>query len=258
MAGSIVDNAAIYKKSFTYIPPTPPSELIDSTNYTLNFMKRKFIHIGIDPTDMFKVIVHIITPSRYVSMSTEFLQRIFSLMELIRLQYLEWCIFETIVQKSTIIQSIILKHFDIFTEYIDKELSKVESSSKTSEEMATFIKNLRDDHIIANSPKNYINFISQLKMYACTQLAEYSIQLRNREISPELFNGNTSSPTSNIVAHNTFNTQNEVEEGDVFEAKLYDSIDAPQSFDVNDGPDFFNMQYLSDPNQSTYATFRNS
>ncbi|KAL4098330.1 hypothetical protein QTP88_022964 [Uroleucon formosanum] len=95
-------------------------------------------------------------------------------------------------------------------------------------------------------------------MYACTQLAEHSIQLRNREMSPELFNGNISSPTSstNIVAHNTFNTQNEEEEeGDVFEAKLYNSIDGPQSFDVNDGPDFFNIQYLSDPNQSTYAMF---
>ncbi|KAF0710959.1 Uncharacterized protein FWK35_00031763, partial [Aphis craccivora] len=39
MAGSITDNAAIYKKTFTYVPPTPPSELFDSTNYTLNFVK---------------------------------------------------------------------------------------------------------------------------------------------------------------------------------------------------------------------------
>ncbi|KAL4088969.1 hypothetical protein QTP88_024047 [Uroleucon formosanum] len=316
MAGSIVDKAAIYKKSFIYIPPTPPSELIDSTNYTLNLMKRKFIHIGIDPSDMFKVVVHIITPSLYANISTEFLKLIFSLMgnilslileqpgkykrtifletdnfklssmmysgennlvveskihvgcrvllnrmELIRFQYLEWCIFETIVQKSTIIQPIILKHFDIFTEYIDKELAKVESSSsRTSEVMATFIKNLRDNRIIANSPKIDINFISQLKMHACTQLAEHSLQLRNREMSPKLFNGNISSPTSptNIVAHNTFNTQNEEEEeeeGDVFETKLHDSIDGFQSFDVNDGPDFFNIQYLSAPNQSTYATF---
>jgi len=79
MVASITDNMVIYKKTFTHNSPTPPSELIDSTNYTLNFMKRKFIHIGIDPTDMFRVAVHIITPSRYVNISTEFLQRIFLL-----------------------------------------------------------------------------------------------------------------------------------------------------------------------------------
>lgn len=205
MAGSIIDNAAIYKKTFTYIPATPPSELIDSTNYTLNFVKRKFIHIGIDPSDMFRVAVHIITPSRYVNISTDFLKRIFSLMgnilsfileqhgkykrtifletenfklssmmysgentlvieskiqdgcrvllnrvELIRLQYLEWCIFETIIRKSTIMQPIILNQFEIFTEYLAGELIKVKSKATTSEEMTKFIKNIRhDDHIIA-------------------------------------------------------------------------------------------------------------
>lgn len=241
MAGSIMDNAAIYKKTFTYIPPMPPSELIDSTNYTLNFVKRKFIHIGIDPSDMFRIAVHIITPSRYVRISTEFLKRIFSLMgnilsfileqsgkykrtifletenfklssmmysggntlvieskindgcrillnrtELIRLQYLEWCIFETIIRKSTITQPIVLKQFEIFTKYLDRELSKMESSPKTSEEMIIFITNIRDNHIISNSPKHDVNFISQLKMFACTQLAEHSIQRWNREMSPEV------------------------------------------------------------------------
>jgi len=241
MAGSIADNVALYKKTFTYIPATPPSELLDSTNYTLSFVKRKFIHIGIDPSDMFRVAVHIITPSRYVNITPEFLKQIFSLMgnilsfileepgkykrtvfldtenfklssmmysaentlvieskiqdgcrillnrmELIRLQYLEWCIFETIVRKLTMIQPIILNQFDIFTEYLDRELSKMESPPTTSEEMIIFIKNLRDDHIITNSPKHDINFISQLKMYAFTQLAEHSIQCRNREMSPEV------------------------------------------------------------------------
>jgi len=70
MTGSILDNVAIYKKTFTYILSTPPSELIDFTNYTLNFVKRKFIHIEIDPSDMFRAVVHIITPSHYVNIST--------------------------------------------------------------------------------------------------------------------------------------------------------------------------------------------
>lgn len=105
--------------------------------------------------------------------------------ELMRLQYLEWCIFETIVQ-STIIQPIILNQFEIFTEYLDRELTKVESPPTTSEEMVIFINNLRDDHIITNSPKHDINFISQIKMYAFPQLAEHSIQRWNRERSPKV------------------------------------------------------------------------
>lgn len=36
MADSIMGNTAICKKSFTYIPPIPPSKLIDSTNNKLN------------------------------------------------------------------------------------------------------------------------------------------------------------------------------------------------------------------------------
>ncbi|KAL4142037.1 hypothetical protein QTP88_004569 [Uroleucon formosanum] len=96
-------------------------------------------------------------------------------------------------------------------------------------------------------------------MYACTQLAEHSIQLRNREMSPELFNGNTTSSSlpTNIMIDNTFDTQNEEEEeGDIFKAKSYDSIhDLPQSFDVNDGPDLFNTQHSPHPHQLTYATF---
>jgi len=80
MAGSIADNAAIYKKSFKYVPPTPPANLIDSTNYTLHFTNRKFIHIGIDPTDNFNVAIHVITSSRYVNITPDFLREIFSLM----------------------------------------------------------------------------------------------------------------------------------------------------------------------------------
>ncbi|XP_025196641.1 uncharacterized protein LOC112595592 isoform X1 [Melanaphis sacchari] len=314
MAGSITDNAAIYKKTFTYVPPTPPSELIDSTNYTLNFVKRKFIHIGIDPTDMFRVAVHIITPSRYVKISTEFLKRIFSLMgnilsfileqpakykrtifletenfklfsmmysgenslvieskihdgcrillnrmELIRLHYLEWCIFETIVRKSTIMHPIVLKQFNIFTNYINGELSKAESLPRTSEEMTTFIKNVRDDHIIASSPKHDVNFISQLKMNALAQLTEHCMQQWNGEMSPKPFDDNLTiiSPTSptylpsSITKGDTFDIHNEK----VNSAKPYYSFDGMLSFDENDGPDFFNIQTVSDGNQATYAMF---
>jgi len=75
-----VNITAIYKKTFTYVSLSPPVRLIESTNYTLNFIKRKFIHIGIDPTDVFRVALHIITPPRYINILTEFLKKIFSLM----------------------------------------------------------------------------------------------------------------------------------------------------------------------------------
>ncbi|KAE9525966.1 hypothetical protein AGLY_013908 [Aphis glycines] len=81
MVGSITNNAALYKKkTFIYIPPTPPAELIDSTNYTLNFAGCKFVNIGLDPANEFNTAVHIITPSRNVNISPEFLRRIFALM----------------------------------------------------------------------------------------------------------------------------------------------------------------------------------
>lgn len=81
MAGSIANNAALYKKkNFTYVPPTPPAELIDSTSYTLDFVARKFLNVGLDPTDEFNIVIQIITPSRYINMPADFLRRIFSLM----------------------------------------------------------------------------------------------------------------------------------------------------------------------------------
>lgn len=81
MAGSIEGNAALYKKkTFAYVPPTPPAELIESTIYTLDLTNRKFVHIGIDPAENVQVAVHLLTSSRYVNISPDFLRRIFSMM----------------------------------------------------------------------------------------------------------------------------------------------------------------------------------
>jgi hypothetical protein len=160
MAGSIGNMAAVYKKkNFIYVPPTPPAELIDCNNFILDFTGRKFLNVGLDPTDEFNTVVQIITPSRYINMPADFLRRIFSLMgnilsfildqpqkykrnlfleteiislssmvyqgenmlviesktqagcrvllnkaDLMKLQYLEWSIQETVVRKSTIIR----------------------------------------------------------------------------------------------------------------------------------------------------------
>jgi len=80
MAGSITNNAALYKKNFAYVPPSPPADLIETTSYTLDFVARKFVHIGIDPTDEFQTVIHLITSSRHIKLTTDFLRRIFALM----------------------------------------------------------------------------------------------------------------------------------------------------------------------------------
>lgn len=79
MAGSIVNNAAAYKK-YNYVAPKPPSELIDSTMFVIDFPGRKFLNVGLDPINDFNVAVHIITPYRHVSISHDFLKRIYSFM----------------------------------------------------------------------------------------------------------------------------------------------------------------------------------
>jgi len=80
MAGPIENMANIYKKTFKYTPPSPPTNLIDCSYLTIDFTARKFINIGIDPTDEFKTVIHIITYSWYVNISIDFLQSIFRLM----------------------------------------------------------------------------------------------------------------------------------------------------------------------------------
>lgn len=242
MAGSIVNMQAIYKKkTFTYEPPAPPADLIDCSNFTLNFTGRKFLNVGLDPTDEFNTIVQIITPSRYINMPANFLRRIFSLMgnilsfildipqkykrnlfletenislssmvyqgenmlvieskaqagcrvllnraDLIKLQYLEWLIHETVARKSTIIRPLVVKQFEIMGNYLDHEFTKVETPPKNIDEMIIFIKNLNDDKIIGSTPKEDMNYISQLKMYATTQLAEHWAQRWNGELEVNL------------------------------------------------------------------------
>ncbi|KAE9523191.1 hypothetical protein AGLY_016424 [Aphis glycines] len=57
-----------------------PPDLIDTANFTIDFAGRKSIIIGLDPSNDFNISVQIITPSRFVCLSTDFLRRIYSLM----------------------------------------------------------------------------------------------------------------------------------------------------------------------------------
>ncbi|XP_060876550.1 uncharacterized protein LOC132949590 [Metopolophium dirhodum] len=81
MAGPVANMANIWKKKpFKYTPPSPPANLIDCSNLTIDFAARKFLNIGLDPTDEFNTRIHIITASRYVNIPVDFLNRIFRLM----------------------------------------------------------------------------------------------------------------------------------------------------------------------------------
>uniref|UniRef100_A0A2S2NMC1 Uncharacterized protein n=1 Tax=Schizaphis graminum TaxID=13262 RepID=A0A2S2NMC1_SCHGA len=322
MAGSIVDNANLYSKTFKYVPPTPPANLIDSTNYTLHFNTRKFIHIGIDPTDNFNVVIHVITASRYVKVTPDFLRSIFSLMghilsfildqivkykrivfletdifklssmvyggenvlvleskiqdgcrvllnrnDLLQLQYLEWPIFETVVRKSTIMRPVILDQFKMFGGYIDQKLAAVKSIPRSNDEMEIFIKNLQNQHIIATLPKDNVSLISQLKVYALTQLTENRMQRQNGKMLPvasdfvmDMHMSPSYSPKTTISSMQSDSPTREefIRSDDVMSS---DNLESPQSpneihsqqpFDINDGPDFFNTPPST---QSTYAKY---
>ncbi|XP_025416505.1 uncharacterized protein LOC112687786 [Sipha flava] len=81
MAGSLQSNAAIFKKSnYMYVAPMTPNELIDSSMFVIDFVSRKFLNIGFDPSDNFKLIIRIITSSRHISITHCFLKRIYSFM----------------------------------------------------------------------------------------------------------------------------------------------------------------------------------
>ena len=80
MAGSIEANLAIYNKQINkYCPPTLP-ELMDSSVFTLDFADRKSVTIGLDVVNGFEVTVRIMTSTRCVSISVDFLRRIFAML----------------------------------------------------------------------------------------------------------------------------------------------------------------------------------
>lgn len=58
----------------------PPNELIDSTNFVIDFAGRKSINIDLDPSSIFNVAVQIITPSCHVCITSVFLHRYLSLL----------------------------------------------------------------------------------------------------------------------------------------------------------------------------------
>ncbi|KAF0771666.1 Uncharacterized protein FWK35_00023380 [Aphis craccivora] len=175
MAGSIAIMKKLNKqKCFTYVPPTPPTELIDCNYFILDFADRTFLNVGFDFEDK--------TPSRYVSIyvrgffkmdiladgeytilhknlenrffwkmnlphlnigvsrvkEKEGRRVLFDRKNVLKLQYnIEKSIFETIAQKSAIIRPVLLRRFEIIGNYIDRTFTNV---LKTIEEIIILLK----------------------------------------------------------------------------------------------------------------------
>jgi len=74
MEDLVVVNPTAYvkKKPYKYVPLTPPSELIESTTYTIDFTNRKFLNMGLNPENQLKTIIYIITSSGHVVIMSDF------------------------------------------------------------------------------------------------------------------------------------------------------------------------------------------
>lgn len=239
MAGSIADNAELYKK-FQYVAPTPPSNLIDSNTFNIDFADRKCLNIGLDPTDNFNTTtIHIITRPRHVVISPNFLKKIFSFMgnilsvildvpdksrniiflsdeinklskmvykgqnmlvvesliqngcrvllsrqDLMILQNLECSIFEVITRKSSTTRPVVLKQLEQVVYYFKTKFQR-ETDIK---DMINRINGIHNEIFISNSTKSKNKrYISQLKLYACSQIAEQWVNSIQVKVCTALF-----------------------------------------------------------------------
>jgi len=89
--------------------------------------------------------------------------------DLIKLQYLEWSIFETTERKTNFISPIILQQFKQISTYLKSRINQEKLTTK--EEIINFIKGVNDELIIRNISKYDYNYVSQIKLYATEQLS---------------------------------------------------------------------------------------
>ncbi|KAE9542917.1 hypothetical protein AGLY_002828 [Aphis glycines] len=261
MAGSIADNTTLYKKkTYTYVPPSPPAELIDSLSYTIDFAARKFLQIGIDPSEKFQVVVHVLTSSRYVLITVDLMKKIFSYMGNILSfilatphKYKRIIFYEDEKNKlSSMMYSgenllvmeaknregcrVLLNRADLMRlQYLEKykKCAQQKSSPNNVHDMTIFIKNIQVDGVVKSIP----NFSNQIQMCAAEQLSESLLNQRANN-SHEFFNKTRiispiSSPTP--MSPPVLMTP---PPSPIFAIK--------SSVDENDGPSFFNVQPLSE------------
>ncbi|KAL4113383.1 hypothetical protein QTP88_012933 [Uroleucon formosanum] len=135
--------------------------------------------------------------------------------DIIRLQYLESRIFESIVRKEEYSAPLIIKQSEEFATYIYEKCDRLKSPPTNLQDMLIFIKNMQDDRTDKTSP----NLVGQIQMCAAVQLAESVLNRMSHESIADLL-------------------------------QVPDGVE--QSFDVNDGPDYFSQfrapsQFITPP-----------
>ncbi|KAE9523778.1 hypothetical protein AGLY_015838 [Aphis glycines] len=185
MAGPISEMNRLYK----YVAPSSPSELIDCSNFTIDFENRKFLNIGFDPKDKFNIVLRLITPARYVNISPDFLKRIYSFMGNIlsyildpvvkykKFTFLEcesvlitkWIIFETVSRKINIVRPNILNQLEQISEYFKTDFNI--DKYATLDEVISIIRGIHIELIAKHIPKNKQSFLTQIILFATEQLA---------------------------------------------------------------------------------------
>ncbi|KAL4088664.1 hypothetical protein QTP88_023751 [Uroleucon formosanum] len=158
--------------------------------------------------------------------------------DLIRLQYLEPSIIESIIQKEVYSTPLIQNQSEEFAMYLHEKCIQMESPPINLDEMTTFIKNAQDDRAI----KSFPNLSSQIQMCAAKQLAESVLnKLQNDEMD------SPTSPSYSPIDDNmqddppSYATLIQLEPIDHHD-ELWTSTEifSLLSCDVNDGPDYFN------------------
>eukprot|EP00102_Acyrthosiphon_pisum_P021429 XP_016658639.1 PREDICTED: uncharacterized protein LOC107883345 [Acyrthosiphon pisum] len=185
-----------------------------------------------------------------------------SRLELIRLQYLEGTIFEIIHRTGSYTHSLFAKQVRAYIMYLEEKFGKMQSPPVTEEEIIMFINKNTDYQIVQSEPI----LTSQIQLLAAAHVAGILIERKARN-APSLFDGEHAmdspwSPSySPLPTQHTFNHAE-----DNFLYKPIDHIDGPmpldsqqQSFDENDGPDFFNSNHtqsqFTTPEPSDRATY---
>ncbi|KAF0710988.1 Uncharacterized protein FWK35_00024581 [Aphis craccivora] len=167
----------------------PRNDLINSTNFVIDFAGRKSINIGLDASNVFNVTVQIITPSRHVCITTAIdfflkdenntlfrttyrgermvaveshLQQGYRVLlsgsGLLRIHEMQWAIGESISRKSNVTRCAVMVQIDQIATYL--------------KEISTATHNIHPDlHALNVFPSIENSLVNQIKLYANQQLA---------------------------------------------------------------------------------------
>jgi hypothetical protein len=68
------------KQAFKYVVLAPPSELLNSSIFVIDFTTRKFVHVRFNSQNNFNIGIHIISSSRFISINAQFFKWIYTLL----------------------------------------------------------------------------------------------------------------------------------------------------------------------------------